>query len=267
MDLPELIIKRKIGSVNNRKDILKILDEIQYIDMHIHLENYYKEELGFHKSILFFANSINQISYKKTLKLAEQIPNIIPSFGIHPMEASNCTIPQENMEKLMIGNDFIGVIGMDQFWIEDTGTYGQQQKMFETQLSIIKKHKMIPTIHTKGAEEEILELLIKYGISNSIIHWYSGPLELIEKYLALGCYFTIGPDIFSDSQVYKKIPLNRMFAETDNPTGIPWVIGGDPAIDDIKKVYGKLSQKLNKSEENLIVQFKKNLSDLIKEIF
>ena len=247
--------------MNSYKKTLNLLEHIDYIDMHIHMEDFTPDDN--YDNILYFANAIDEDSYRKTLTFAEEFENIVPSFGIHPMRAYKCLLSKSQLENLMIGNDFIGEIGIDNFWIEDKRTYDKQKEVFEAQLAIVKKHKMIPSIHTKGAEELILDLLQKYEIKKSIIHWYSGSLELIPAFLDLGSYFTIGPDIFSESKVYNHIPPGRIFVETDNPTGIPWIIESEYLGDDIIKVYGKLAEKLGFDERELISQCKQNLRDLI----
>lgn len=251
--------------MNNFSQIIRILDKINYIDMHVHLENYEINSLMDNVDILFFGNSVDLQSYNKTCRLAEKTKLLIPSFGIHPMKAAETTICREVLSELFRLNDFIGEIGLDYFWIDDETSYPFQREILENQLQLVSEFSNIPSIHTKGAEKEILSLLKKYNIKKSIIHWYSGPTELIKEYLDMGCYFTIGPDIFSDSKIYRHIPLDRMFAETDNPTGMPWITGREAQIDDIKKVYKELSGKLEMDEKKLMETFKQNLKEIIKK--
>lgn len=247
--------------MNTSRHISSLLNNIDYIDMHIHMEDASPDEAS--KNILYFANAVDEESYGKTLVLADRVRSVVPMFGIHPARAHRYVVTPERLESLILQNDFVGEIGLDHFWVEDTGTYAKQREVFETQLAIAGKHGKIPSIHTKGAEEEVLGLLKKYRISKAIIHWYSGPEALIDGYLDAGCYFTIGPDIFTGSRVYARIPIERTFAETDNPTGVPWVLGGEPRCDDIIKVYRELSSRSGITERTLIEIIKQNLRDLL----
>ena len=80
-------------------------------------------------------------------------------------------------------------------------------------------------LHTKGAEHEVLEMLNRFGIGRSIIHWYSGPVNLIESYLAAGCHFTVGVDVLNPRKtpdIAEILPLERILLETDNPDGYRW---------------------------------------------
>ncbi|MBI9099894.1 MAG: TatD family hydrolase, partial [Spirochaetaceae bacterium] len=127
------------------------------------------------------------------------------------------------------------------------------------------RHKMIPSIHTKGAEKTVLGLLKKYNIQKSIIHWYSGPLDLIAEFLEQGCYFTIGPDILSGSEIYLHLPMERILVETDNPTGMTWISGHKNRGDDIIKVYKQLSKKIPIEKKLLIELVKENLIELMNK--
>jgi TatD DNase family protein len=241
--------------------ISSLSDQFDYIDMHIHMEEMTAAEVD--QEILYLANSVDEKSYWKTISLANQFPNIIPTFGIHPVKAAETDISENKLEALMQNKKLVGEIGLDFHWLEDKNTYSKQRKILKRQLALIQKFNCIPSIHTKGAESEILRLLKSYQIKKSIIHWYSGPEDLIPQFLDSGCYFTIGPDIFTNSRVYSNIPLDRIFLETDNPTGMPWILGGQSSGDDIKKMYQKLSEQLNMDEQDLIKRIKLNLNELI----
>lgn len=238
-----------------------ILDKIDYIDMHIHMEAMFETDV--YDDVLYLANAVDEISYGKTIKLACECPTIIPIFGIHPLRASETSMPEKKLGKLIKNSPLVGEIGLDFHWIKDKRTYKKQRAIFEKQLILCKQYNKIPSIHTKGAEIEILNMLKMIGIPKSIIHWYSGPEELIPQFLKSGCYFTIGPDIFTESTVYSQIPLNRIFTETDNPTGMPWILGGEARGDDIKKIYEQLAAKLDIDKKELIHVIRSNFRELV----
>ncbi|MDZ7543918.1 TatD family deoxyribonuclease, partial [Clostridium perfringens] len=125
-------------------------------------------------------------------------------------------------------SEIIGEIGLDIFWVEDKSTYEAKRKIFNFILKeSIKRNKFV-SIHTKGAEEEIYNALKRNNYNKAIIHWYSGEISTLEKYIELGCYFTISVDIgYSEktNEVLDKIPLNRLLIETDGPTALEWVNG------------------------------------------
>ena len=73
----------------------------------------------------------------------------------------------------------------------------KQIKNFEFVLQcIVNKNKLL-SIHSKRAEETVLELLKRYHISNAIFHWYSGNLSTLNKILEYNYYFSLNEAIGS----------------------------------------------------------------------
>jgi hypothetical protein len=50
----------------------------------------------------------------------------------------------------------------------------------------------VVTVHSRGAEAVVIQGLRTAGVA-AILHWYTGPLGLIEEALAAGLYFSINP--------------------------------------------------------------------------
>jgi len=81
-------------------------------------------------------------------------------------------------------------------------------------------------VHTKGAEDDIVEMLDKHMIERVIIHWYSGPLEILEKLVSCGAYFSIGVEILYSEHIKniaRELPSSRILTETDNPGALRWL--------------------------------------------
>lgn len=210
---------------------------MEFIDMHIHLDSYNTID----NNTLYIHNSMDRESFLHTKKQFGGRENVIISFGIHPMEAYKSTIKKREVYSLIEDSPFIGEIGLDFHWIEDKSTYSKQLEVFNMMLEVCKECGKIPMIHTKGAEKEVLQQLKEYKIHKSLIHWYSGPENLIDEYLETGSYFTVGPDVCIDKSIYRYIPYNRLFLETDNPTGVPWIIDEKREIDYIYNCFSNLS--------------------------
>ncbi len=237
---------------------------MKYIDMHIHLEDYSVTELD--SDTIYVANSVDMYSYLTMRKKFSDCENVKICFGFHPAFVNNFTLTDNKLESLLIQNKFVGEIGLDFFWVEDKNTYNLQIKIFKKQLEIAKKYNLVPMIHTKGAEVEVLNLLKEYRINNALIHWYSGPINLIEDYLKLGSYFTIGPDLLKGAELYKYIPLERVFLETDNPTGIPWImnVNSNNRGSDIRLMYEKYSSLMGLTDEYCKKLFYNNYLQLLR---
>lgn len=243
-----------------------------YIDGHTHLDFFEgKVDLAIDEinknKILTLANSMDIESYELNKELEKRSKYIISSFGIHPWEAKNFKGNLEDIKKYIKESKLIGEIGLDFFWEDDKSTYEKQREIFNYILEeSIKEDKFI-SIHTKGAEEEIYNILKNKNYNKVLIHWYSGDLDILKKLIGLGCYFTISVDIgYSklSEEVLNLIPIDKLFLETDGPTALEWVNGeyGYPKciIDVYKKVAFLKNISLEELENFIEDNFNKILS-------
>ncbi|MBW2622677.1 MAG: TatD family hydrolase, partial [Deltaproteobacteria bacterium] len=148
----------------------------------------------------------------------------------------------------------IGEIGLDYHWVENEKDYPAQRKVFEFFLAAAKERNKAVNLHTKGAEKEILDLLIKYDLPRVIVHWYSGPLGVFDKLIDRGCYFTFGCEVSHSEEIRvlaRRVPLELLLTETDNPGGVQWLSGktGMPSL--VADVLRELAKLRNKSFKDL----------------
>ena len=224
-----------------------------YIDAHTHLD-FYNENIDkaieyINKNkILTLANSMDIESYKLNKSYLEKSKYIKVLFGIHPWKAHEFKCDLNSIIPYIEESELIGEIGLDYLWVEDKSVFKRQREVFYFILDeAIKRNKFV-TLHTKEAEEEIYNALKIRNYNRVIIHWYSGNIELLDKFIDLGCYFTISVDIGYSKlteEVLNKIPLDRLLLETDGPTALEWVNGiyGYPI--EIKRVYEVVSKYKN----------------------
>lgn len=242
-----------------------------YIDAHTHLDffenNINKAIEDINKNeILTLANSMDIESYIKNKEYSKKSKFIKPCFGIHPWKASYYKRSLEELIPCIEESEIIGEIGLDYLWVEDKSTFGMQRKVFNFILEeSIKRNKVI-TLHTKDAEEEIYEALKKHNYNKVIIHWYSGEIKTLEKFIELGCYFTISVDMgYSEktNEVLSKIPIDKLLLETDGPTALKWVNGEYAYPSEIKKVYEKVAKFKGINIDDLVEIIENNIRRLI----
>jgi TatD DNase family protein len=243
------------------------------IDAHSHLNLYLKfKRFGrniepvlksIEKNKIFtIANSMDVASYRANVLIAGRSKYIVPAFGIHPWNAHKYAAKLGRVKKLIDQSQVIGEIGLDYFFVEDKSMYPLQRKVFNLFLSRTK-NKII-SVHTKGAEEDVLRLLKKHGNKKVIIHWYSGRLDVLEQMIGQGYCFSLTPEIGYSSQareIAQMIPLAQILTETDNPGGPPCYTGekmGTPvliksAITELSKIKGKTAKEIEQRvEQNLM---------------
>lgn len=243
-----------------------------YIDAHNHLDFYgdklYKAIKIINKNkIQTLACSTDEESYLFAKKLSKDNPFIIPCFGIHPWKADENFRNLDSFEKHIIETPIVGEIGLDFHWVLEKEKYPYQLKVLRFFFEKAKKYDKVTNLHTKGAEKEVLELIKKYELRSPIIHWYSGPFEILKELLKYGCYFTISVDIGYSKiteEIVKYLPMEKILTETDGPTALEWVNGDFGYPDYIQGIITKISVLKNIPKEEVIKQIYNNFNTLIK---
>ena len=207
------------------------------IDSHSHIfDDEFKEDL---EDVLNRAkeNNVNKIvlvgysheGNKKALDLALKYPSFLyNTAGIHPDQTDFTT--EEDIVKL---EDFIkqnkvyaiGEIGLDYHY--EPYDKEKQKWLFISQLELAKKYHLPVVIHSRDANQETYDILKQYHKDLKILmHCYSGSKELMEQYVKLGVYISLGgPITFKNSvtpkEVCRYVPLDKFLIETDSPYMAP----------------------------------------------
>lgn len=242
-----------------------------YIDSHTHLD-FFEDNIDAaikeinNNKILTIANGMDIESYLKNKEYSKESEYIKPSFGIHPWKAAEYKGNLEALIPYIDESEIIGEIGLDFLWVEDKSTFDKQREIYNFILKESIKRNKVVSLHTKDAEEEIYKSLKMYNYNKAIIHWYSGDIETLDKFIELGCYFTISVDIgYSDrtKEVLDRVPIDKLLLETDGPTALEWVNGDYGYPSEIIKVYEKVAEIKGYKIEDLINIVEKNYYNLL----
>lgn len=189
---------------------------------------------------------------KKAIELSEKNQNIFAAIGMHPIhiktdlmkirmdEEEGAFMPfgeefnYENYKKLALSSNkikAIGEIGLDYYYKPKTKTRLEefkklQKEVFEKQLDLAHELNLPVIIHCRMAHADLLEILKNYNL-RGVIHCFTGSVEEMNKYLALGFYIGINGIIFKLNldEVVKQCPLDRILLETDCPYLTPPAAG------------------------------------------
>jgi TatD DNase family protein len=227
------------------------------IDAHVHLDKYgdlLDEALSQieNERIFTVATAMDVPSYIELQKLAERSDLVLPTFGIHPRRAAEYAGRLREIGPYIEASPAIGEIGLDFYWVKETSTYPAQQKVLEYFIAAAAEQDKVVNLHTKAGEKEILNLLEKHDLKRAIIHWYSGPMEILRAMIQYGCYFTIGVEVlYSDyiKEIARTIPDHLLLTETDNPGALRWLkksdeIGMPTAIKDVVEALAELRHSM-----------------------
>ncbi|MEG1622877.1 MAG: TatD family hydrolase [Alistipes sp.] len=152
----------------------------------------------------------NYVAHLKKIRLA---------LGFHPQLVEKNQSELCLFEKLVNTTSYIGEIGLD-FSIKGIQSKDIQIKSLRYILCLLKGENKIVSVHSRGAEKELLNLLKEYDTKNVIFHWYSGSSSLIKDIIDCGYYFSINQSMTLSTngrKILQSIPKNRILTETDAP--------------------------------------------------
>lgn len=204
------------------------------IDTHCHLNHddlysragFYIEEAKKAGVDTFLVVGWDVKSSEKAVDLANKFDCVYAAVGIHPTDSLKATDRDYDRIESLLQNSkviAIGEIGLDFYWNKTVEDQKKQIENFLRQIIIANKHKMPILVHSRNADQNMLELLKEnkplYG---GIMHCYSSSAESASEYIELGMYISLGgPVTFNNAKkpknVASSIPLSKLFIETDSP--------------------------------------------------
>jgi TatD DNase family protein len=141
------------------------------------------------------------------------------ALGLHPLMALNHSQELPDFIKYLDYTSYIGEVGLD-FSKDGIATKSIQINSFKKVLQAVSNKQKIISIHSRGAEKEVLQMLKKYKIENAIFHWYTGGLKLIDEIVSLGYHFSINTAMIKSANGQKninRIPKEHILTESDGP--------------------------------------------------
>ena len=171
-------------------------------------------------------------SNKRALEISGKYEGTVvyAALGIHPWNVTASELEatlrliEENMAKAVA----VGEIGLD-YWIKsarkDTSTRDLQKEVFGRLLDVGKHYKKPAIVHCRGAWEDCLHLVTEAQVQKAVFHWFSGPLEILEKVLSRGYFISATPAAAFSEKHQKAIaraPLENLLLETDSPVKYQW---------------------------------------------
>ncbi|TFG00225.1 MAG: TatD family deoxyribonuclease [Promethearchaeota archaeon] len=250
-----------------------------FIDIHCHanlymnLEDILKEaEANNVKKVI--AVSMSQKSLKRIIELSAKFDNLYPALGIHPEEVKMNDKIEEQLDSVKDyirnnQNDIVGIgeIGLDHHFVKENDLYPIQEKIFKSMLELAQQLHLPVNLHTKGAEQEVFDILSSYDIPHVNIHWYSGPEKFLEIGIERGYFFSITPAIFYSppvKKVVRKINIDHLLLESDGPVKYSGKVG-TPAM--VKDVLVEIAKMKKCDKKDLEMQIEKNTKKIFPKLF
>jgi TatD DNase family protein len=170
------------------------------------------------------------------LDLANRIPGVQASLGVHPHEAKSWSLEVEAALQLLAAGPavrFIGETGLD--WHYDLSPREEQEAAFRAQIRLAKMLRKPLMIHTRSAPEATLRILEEEGADavRGVIHCFSEDRSFAMRALDLGFYLSFsGIVTFRKAEAVREVaawaPGDRILVETDAPFLAPVPHRGKP---------------------------------------
>jgi TatD DNase family protein len=167
---------------------------------------------------------------RTAVAIAEREEGVYAVLGIHPHEAAT-SVNLRELAALFASEKAVAVgeIGLDYF--RDYAPQDAQRRLFERQLELAAELDKAVVVHTRAAEEDTLAVLAGFD-GTVVLHCFSSP-ALLEPALERGWYVSFAGNLTFPKapelrEAAKRVPADRLLAETDSPYLAPQPRRGRP---------------------------------------
>ncbi len=224
-------------------------DSMYFIDTHAHIDMLKKltpEEAvarSGSEGVKYIINVGSSLEgSRKSVEFAGRFAGVFASVGIHPHYVKDFGDKEIKMlESLIQGGAMEAVysdIGKDSKYskvvaIGETGfdfyrnlsPRKDMEKAFISHIELALKYDIPVIIHDRDAHRETIDIVKKYAGNNrfkAVVHCFSGDIDFASQCLEMGLYISFTgiitfPNARDIIKVVEKVPLTRIFVETDSP--------------------------------------------------
>jgi TatD DNase family protein len=160
----------------------------------------------------------------KAVFLSESADGVFASVGFHPADSDKAdTHGLSQLHTLLKKENVVAVgeTGLD--FYRDYVAYDIQEKSFRAHIRLAKDFGLPLIIHSRAAEERVLEVLAEEGAQDvgGVLHCFAGSDQEAQRALDLNFHLGFGGIVtFKNSpalEVALRVPVNRLLLETDCP--------------------------------------------------
>lgn len=218
---------------------------ISYVDSHCHLDLFPDpiRTLDASPNTVVIAVSELPSRYRLLAARFRRDQRVRVALGLHPLRAATAgPLEEGQLVRNLPTAEYIGEVGLD-FSRHGRDSKDAQLRVFDRLLAEPALKNKVLTIHSRGAEKITIERLSEVRVPG-ILHWYTGPPNLVERALAAGLYFSINPAMLRTEKGQKTIaalPHDRVLTESDGP--FAKTRGHDAGPNDIPTLVSDLAKQ------------------------
>lgn len=209
------------------------------IDTHAHLDMIKKMtpaeavERSLEEGVKYIINPGSSIEgSKKAVRYAAKFPGVFAGVGAHPHDAGDIGTPEmEILESLITNsegkkNEKVVAVGESGFdFYRNLSPGPDQERVFRSHIEMAIKYNLPLIIHNRDADKQTFRVLKEYAVQNNfrgVVHCFLSDTAFAMQCLDLGLYISFTgvitfPNAKNTIDVIKKVPIDKMFVETDAP--------------------------------------------------
>ena len=181
--------------------------------------------------------------FHHTLKLAQRTPFLLPAVGLHPELVATHSRELPSMWPMLDQTRFVGEIGLDYVTSDLENRRVQKDVLSQIVERCAAYGDKILSVHSRRSATDVISTIGDRFPGKVILHWFSGTRRELERAIAFGFYFSVGPTMVRSKTgltLLAAMPGDRVLTETDGPFV---ETGGRPARpSDIAMVIREISQ-------------------------
>jgi len=199
--------------------------QIALIDGHVHLSEIKDSERAVENALKagvkrMIAVAMDLDSCRKTLAFAERYQdNVLPAIGYHPWSTKAEDVEDtllfitQNIHRCVA----LGEVGLD---YKVKVKKKLQKVVFSKLLNLaVQAHKPV-IIHSRFSYQRTYEMTAEANVEKAVFHWYSGPVDILDKIIARGFFVSATPALAYSPHhqaAMARAPVDRILIETDAP--------------------------------------------------
>jgi TatD DNase family protein len=202
--------------------------------------------------------------FHHTLNFSRRSRYLIPAVGLHPELVATHGREVDSMWPLLDQTRFVGEVGLD-YVTTDRENRATQRDVFSKIVERCAAYgDRVLTIHSRRSAPDIIAIVGSDYPGRIILHWFSGSRRDLDRALASGFYFSVGPAMVRSKNgisLLSAMPRDRVLTETDGPFV---QTGGRPARpQDVASVVEAISEVWDVSSDEARATISRNFDALV----
>lgn len=224
------------------------------IDFHCHLDLYPQPSriarICAERGLYVLSVTTTPSAWQGTSRLAQR--RIRTALGLHPQLAHERKAELGLFDELLPQARYVGEIGLD--GAPEFRPHGKDQfAVFDHILrACAQAGGRIMSIHSRRSASAVLDGLESHPDAGvPVLHWFSGSARDLDRAIALGCWFSVGPAMLNGKRgkgLAARMPRERVLTESDGPFAqmegravLPWEV--DRAVIGLADLWGSDKQQ------------------------